>query len=101
VASWGARTVMTPIIAVTGFVTYQVLGSLGAQMGASWVSAIRYVAVGLLGGFFLYYGMKAVHLTQMANRVWKRSAEYGLILAERRRLRASGVEQERSVGAIR
>ena len=35
---------------------------------------------------FLYYGLKAVQLTEMANRVWKRSAEYGLILAERRRL---------------
>jgi len=33
-----------------------------------------------------YGGLKAVHLTEMANRVWKRSAEYGLILSERRRL---------------
>jgi hypothetical protein len=36
--------------------------------------------------FLLYGGLKAVHLTEMANRVWKRSAEYGLILSERRRL---------------
>jgi hypothetical protein len=27
-----------------------------------------------------------VQLTEMANRVWKRGAEYTLILAERRRL---------------
>ena len=39
-----------------------------------------------MGGFFLYYGVKAVQLTEMGNRVWKRSAEYGLILSERRRL---------------
>lgn len=87
VASWGARTVMTPLLAVAGFLTYQILGSLGAQIGASWVSLVRYLVVGLLGGFFLYYGLKAVHLTEMANRVWKRSAEYGLILNERRRLK--------------
>jgi hypothetical protein len=30
--------------------------------------------------------LKAVHLNEMAGRVWKRSAEYGLILRERRRL---------------
>jgi len=40
----------------------------------------------LAGVFLLYAGLKAVHLTEMANRVWKRSAEYGLILSERRRL---------------
>ena len=86
VASWGARTVMTPLLAVAGFVTYQVLGSLGAQTGATWVSLTRYAVVTLIGGFFLYYGLKAVQLTEMANRVWKRSAEYGLILSERKRL---------------
>jgi hypothetical protein len=38
------------------------------------------------GGVFLYYGMKAVQLTEMSNRVWKRTAEYNLILSERKRL---------------
>jgi hypothetical protein len=85
VASWGARTVMTPLLAVAGFVTYQLLGSIGERVGAS-VEVVRYAVVSGVGGFFLYYGLKAVHLTKMANRVWKRSAEYGLILAERRRL---------------
>ena len=42
--------------------------------------------IGLVGGFFLSYGLRAVHLTQMANRVWKRTAEYGLIVNGRRRL---------------
>ena len=41
---------------------------------------------GLLGAAFLYYGLKAVQLTEMANRVWKRTAEYNLILSERKRL---------------
>jgi hypothetical protein len=87
VASWGARTVMTPLLAVAGFATYQILGSMGARIGGAWVSGVRYIVITLIGGFFLYYGLKAVHLTEMANRVWKRSAEYGLILNERRRLR--------------
>jgi len=47
------------------------------------------VVVGLIGAAFLYYGLRAVHLTEMSNRVWKRTAEYGLILAERRRLARS------------
>lgn len=85
VASWGARTVMTPLIALIGFLTYEVIGSFGAEFG-TWIDPIRYLIVGLVGGFFMYYGLKAVHLTEMANRVWKRSAEYGLILNERRRL---------------
>ena len=40
----------------------------------------------VLGAVFLYYGMKAVQLTEMSTRVWKRGAEYTLILSERRRL---------------
>jgi hypothetical protein len=84
VASWGARTIMTPFLALVGLL---VIWSLGAQAGAWWVVVSRYVLT-LAGAFFLYAGLKAVHLTEMANRVWKRSAEYGLILSERRRLRS-------------
>jgi hypothetical protein len=86
VASWGARTVMTPLVAVAGFLSYQLLGTLAPSMGAGWVATLRYTTVTAVGALFLYYGLKAVHLTEMANRVWKRSAEYGLILGERRRL---------------
>ena len=85
-ASWGARTVMTPLIAVAGFLTYGILGTLGGSLDGNTISVIRYIVITLVGGLFLYYGMKAVQLTEMANRVWKRSAEYGLILSERRRL---------------
>jgi hypothetical protein len=86
VASWGARTVMPPLLAVAGFLVYQLLGTFAPRLGQRWASLLQYTVVGLLGGFFLYYGLKAVQLTEMANRVWKRSAEYGLILSERRRL---------------
>lgn len=87
VASWGARTVMTPLVAVAGFLSYELLGSLAPAMGAGLTTSLRYATVTIVGGAFLYYGLKAVHLTEMANRVWKRSAEYGLILNERRRLK--------------
>jgi hypothetical protein len=86
VASWASRTVMTPLLALAGFLSYQLLATLTLPAGWEWVASLRYVVVGLLGGYFFYYGLKAVQLTEMANRVWKRSAEYGLILNERRRL---------------
>jgi hypothetical protein len=87
VASWGARTVMTPFIAVAGFLSYVLLGTMAPSLGTDWVTLLRSATVTVVGAFFLYYGLKAVHLTEMANRVWKRSAEYSLILSERRRLR--------------
>lgn len=86
VASWGVRTVTGPLLAAAGFVTYQILGGLTPYLGATGVAALRYALVGSLGAAFLYYGLKAVQLTEMANRVWKRSAEYSLILSERRRM---------------
>jgi uncharacterized membrane protein YuzA (DUF378 family) len=77
---------MTPLLAVLGFLSFQLLSSLALPARYAWVSSLRYAVVGLVGAYFLYYGLKAVQLTEMANRVWKRSAEYGLILNERRRL---------------
>lgn len=85
-ASWGARTIMTPIVAVAGFLTYEILGTMRDSLGDTTISAVRYLVISLVGGFLLYYGIKAVQLTEMANRVWKRSAEYSLILTERRKL---------------
>lgn len=85
VASWGVRTVTGPVLAAAGVLTFLALGSLDV-LGAGGVTALRYLLVGLLGAAFLYYGLKAVQLTGMANRVWKRAAEYSLILQERRRL---------------
>ena len=85
VASWSVRTVTGPLLAAAGVISYLVLGSLSGPLGSGWVQGLRYLAMGGLGGAFLYLGLKAVHLTEMATRVWKRSSEYGLILAERER----------------
>lgn len=89
VASWGVRTVTGPVLAGAGVATFLVLGWL-ETLGAGGLTALRYLLVGLLGAAFLYYGLKAVQLTGMANRVWKRAAEYSLILTERKRLGAIG-----------
>jgi hypothetical protein len=86
VASWGVRTVTAPVLAGAGVVLYTVLGGLTPRLGETGVTALRYSLVTVLGVVFLYYGLKAVQLTEMANRVWKRTAEYNLILAERQRL---------------
>jgi hypothetical protein len=87
VASWGVRTVTGPILTAAAVILFLLLGGLTSILGQTGVTALRYTLVGGLGAAFLYYGLKAVQLTEMANRVWKRGAEYTLILAERRRLR--------------
>ena len=89
VASWGVRTLTGPLLATTGFVIYGLLELLTPQLGELWARGLQYSSVGILGGIFVYYGLKAVHLTEMANRVWKRASEYGLIVSERRRLMSS------------
>ncbi|MDR1990731.1 MAG: hypothetical protein LBQ09_10940 [Acidobacteriaceae bacterium] len=82
VASWGARTIMTPFLALAFML---VLWSIGGTAHPGWLLTGRYLVT--IGGlFFLYSGLKAVHLTEIASRVWKRSQEYGLILSERRRI---------------
>jgi hypothetical protein len=83
VASWGVRTVSGPLLGAAAVATYLVLGGLTAVLGETEVAALRYTLVTGLGTWFLYYGLKAVQLTEMSNRVWKRTAEYSLILAER------------------
>ena len=86
VASWSVRTVTGPMLAVLGFLVYQGLGRLAPQVGGVAISGLQAAVVGATGALFLYFGLKAVHLTEMANRVWKRASEYRLILDERRRL---------------
>jgi hypothetical protein len=86
VASWGVRTLTAPVLAAAGAISFQVLGLFTGSLGDTAVNALRYAILGMLGAVFLYYGLKAVQLTEMANRAWKRSAEYSLILAGRRRL---------------
>lgn len=86
VSSWGVRTVTGPLLAAAGVATFLVLGRFADTLGGTAVTTLRYAIVGALGAVFVYYGLKAVQLTEMSNRVWKRTAEYNLILAERKRL---------------
>ena len=105
VASWTVRTVTGPFLAVVGFVVYQGLGELAPEIGDRMVTVLQALVVGTAGALFLYFGLKAVHLTEMANRVWKRASEYGLIIAERRRLTgdedAGSGQQGRPIKAAR
>ena len=75
-----------PLLGFAGVALFMMFGSLTSVLGESGVTALRYALITLLGAWFLYYGLKAVQLTEMSNRVWKRTAEYNLILAERKRL---------------
>ena len=86
VGSWGVRTVTGPLLAAAGVQTFLALGRYEASLGDVTITWLRYGIIGALGAAFLYYGLKAVQLTEMSNRVWKRTAEYNLILAERKRL---------------
>ena len=86
VASWTVRTVTPLLLGAAGVLTYQVLGLFSAWIGTRAVDTLRVATVGALGAIFLYFGLKAVQLTEMANRVWKRTAEYTMILKERRKL---------------
>jgi len=86
VASWGVRTVTGTALAAAAFVLFAAFGFLTPSLGESGVTYLRYALISVLGAIFLYYGMKAVQLTEMSNRVWKRTAEYNLILTERKRL---------------
>ena len=86
VASWGIRTVTGPLLAAAGVALYLLFGILSLRIGESAVTALRYTLIGVLGAWVVYYGLKAVQLTEMSNRVWKRTAEYSLILSERKRL---------------
>jgi hypothetical protein len=86
VASWGVRTVTGTVLAAAAFILFAVFGFLTPTLGEDGVTSLRYALISVLGAVFLYYGMKAVQLTEMSNRVWKRTAEYNLILTERKRL---------------
>ena len=90
VASWSVRTVTGPLLALGGFLSYQVLGMLTGRIGSAAVQGLQYLTVGLLGAAFLYLGLKAVHLTEIAGRIWKRSAEYELLLRDRERFASTG-----------
>ena len=64
------------VLAAAAFVLFAVFGFLTPTLGEGGVTSLRYALISVLGAIFLYYGMKAVQLTEMSNRVWKRTAEY-------------------------
>ena len=52
VASWSVRTVTGPLLALGGFLSYQVLDMLSGRIGPVAVQGLQYLAVGVLGGGF-------------------------------------------------
>lgn len=86
VSSWAVRTLTTPVLAAAGVSLWWVLGLFARWLDASQVAMLRYGVLGLMGGGFLWVGLKAVHLTEMGTRVWKRATEYRLIIKARERL---------------
>ena len=81
VSSWTVRTGYAPLLASAGLVAFFVLGAVGLSDG--WRDVLRYGVVGAIGAGLLYVGLKAVHLTQIGTRVWKRCEEYRMIVAAR------------------
>ena len=97
VVSWGLQTAAVPLVAA-GVLVFLAVGALAPALGLGAVRALQTVIAVALGGAFLYCGVRAVHLTEMANRVWKRATEYGLIVAERRHIRDRPHGFDTSVG---
>jgi hypothetical protein len=85
VASWGVRTAATPILAGAGIVLYFAMGAFAELLSAEWTVALRGSLIAVLGSALFYVGLKAVQLTEIGNRVWKRATEYELILDERKK----------------
>lgn len=89
VSSWAVRTLTTPVLAAAGVSLWWVLGLFARWLQPAQVELLRYGVLALMGGGFLWVGLKAVHLTEMGTRVWKRATEYRLILKARERLAKS------------
>lgn len=85
VSSWAVRTLTAPVLAAAGVATWWIVGLFSASLDDGQIELVRYALLGLLGGSFVWIGLKAVHLTEMGTRVWKRSTEYRLIVKARER----------------
>lgn len=85
VSSWGVRTLTPMVLGAAGVASYTVLGWFDGRFGAGTIELLRYGALTSLGGAFMVVGLKAVHLTEMGTRVWKRATEYKLILDARQK----------------
>ncbi len=89
VSSWGIRTMTPLLLGGAGVGSYMFLGLFDKSLTPWQVMNLRYTALTLLGGAFMYIGMKAVYLTSLGTRVWKRATEYRLILDARQRVAAT------------
>jgi hypothetical protein len=83
VYSWGVRTMM-PIIGGAGVATFLFIGMFRHSVATQTIEILRSGTVTVLTAGFLYFGLKAVYLTELGTRVWKRATEYKLILDARR-----------------
>ena len=91
VTSWGMRTAYAPLMAAVAFVLVMLFpGPLDDFSAYTAGDFARLGLLVLLGGAFLYYGLKAVQLTKTATRLNKRIQEYRFITAARSRLAAPG-----------
>ena len=98
VVSWLLQTAALPVAAVAAFLIFPILGSLTNTLGMGIVRLLQVSLVLALGSTFVFYSVRSVHLTEMANRVWKRATEYGLIVSERRRIQAHEFAYDSQVG---
>jgi len=85
VGSWAVRTLTPIVLAAAGVGSWWVLGWFEAWLSERAIESLRYLALSAIGFAFLVVGLKAVHLTEMGTRVWKRATEYKLILDARAR----------------
>jgi hypothetical protein len=86
VSSWSVRTAYSPLVAAFGLVLYLALhGAAGELLSASGRELTRYGLLAAFGALLVYFGLRAVHLTQIGARLWKRAEEYRLIVQSRRR----------------
>jgi hypothetical protein len=85
VSSWSVRTLTPLVLGAAGVMLYAVLQWSQVTLAPETVELVRYAALTGIGGTFLVIGLKAVHLTEMGTRVWKRATEYKLILDARQK----------------
>lgn len=82
VSSWGIRTAYAPLTAAAVFILVLVIPSSGGSIfELTHLEWVRIALLSAIGTAFLYYGLKAVQLTNTATRLAKRIREYEFIMA--------------------
>jgi hypothetical protein len=98
VAAGTAGTLTAPLLATAALGVATLVALLRPQLGGGKVRGTQSLVAGATGAAILYSGWQALDLRKSANRVWKRAAEYNLILSERKHLRDGASLIEGSVG---